>query len=185
MKWLFSWDRNNFPLQLSTTCLYLWHIKHSTLSMRGENWLIFLLLWENDFFLKFIFLGCWSSWLLVFFKGISYFTLLSFTILLQSYELDSPFTVSWNPILGLMAGDLWLLRILFKILVLSWNLKSLSFSSNLPFRTFTSAWYFFSFSRYYFFMIFSDFLPSSTFCFNLRISFSCSSSVWGSSSFYM
>lgn len=85
----------------------------------------------------------------------------------------------------LIVRDLWLLRILSKISVLYWNRKSVFFSSNLPFRIFTSTWYFFSFYRYHFSIISSTFLSSSTCCFNLRISFSCSSNAWSSSSFFL
>ena len=90
-------------------------------------------------------------------------------IFCTSLLLDSPFTISWKPKLDLMEWDLWLLKMLSKILVLSWNLKCLSFSYNLLFRMFTSTsiiWYCFSFSRYFFLIPSLTFIPSSNCSFN-------------------
>lgn len=149
---------------------------------------MFILLGEHYFFWKFIFLGCLSGWLLISLIIMSNFVLLSFKILAQACELDSPFIVSWKPRPNLMEGDLWILRRLSKILVLSWNLKCLSFSSNLIFIMFTSTsilWYYSFFSRYLFPIPSSTFLLSSNSSFNSIISsfnpFSCSSNTWSSS----
>lgn len=132
---------------------------------------MFLLVGVYDFFWKFIFLGYWFGWLLITLTRISYFV--SFNILAQTFERDSPFIVSWKPRTNLMEGDLWILRMLSKILVLSWNLKFLFFYFSLPFRMFTSIsilCYFSSFSIYCFHIPTSTFLPSSNFSCNLIIS---------------
>jgi len=153
---------------------------------------MFLLLVENDFFWKFIFLRCWFAWLLISLTRIWDFILLSLKILVQAYELDSSFKVSWKPRPHLMEGDLWLLKIISKILVLSWNPKWLSFYYNFPFSVLTSNYilqYFSSFPWYCSLIPSSTFLPSSNFSCNLIISFFspfyCSSNTWSNSSFFL
>ena len=78
---------------------------------------------------KWFSLKTFFPWLLMGLR-ISYFAL---QFLSSVCELDSPLKIPWKPTPDLIEGDLWWLRILSKILVPSWNHKSLSFSSNLPF----------------------------------------------------
>lgn len=127
-------------LQSATMCLKLWQIKQSTSLIMGENELLFLLwmsaffpysfLWENGFLWKVTFFSCWFCCLIDSLPSFLEFSLLSLRLLAHAYELDSPFIVSWKSMPNLMEGDLWLLRRLSNILVLSWNLNCFSYFAN-------------------------------------------------------